>query len=149
VFSKEFGNISNVSLIRDFTEEVNAVYAGGQGTEDDRVVVEVTNDERIGASPSNRREAFRQAVSWKDDSTSGITNEGNEALARGRPREVFECEILDTAETRYGINWSFGDKVHVQYRGKSYVGMIYGVELTLEPNAAERIVGFMRSENVI
>lgn len=147
IFSKEFGNIAHVSLERIYRDEENYIYAGGQGTGTDREIVEVSDDSRIGRSPFNRREAFQQSVQHKE--TAGITGEANERLARGRPREVFEADVLDAPGSIYGVDWLYGDRITAMYKNRSYNGMIYGVDLSLTEDGAESLTGFLRSENVI
>jgi hypothetical protein len=136
-FGVEWGNLASPKLEQDFETEVNYVYAGGQGEETDRLIVQVSDSARIGASPWNRREAFADARN--EDTVNGVTAKGNEVLEAGRPRMRFSGTLLDTEQTRYGIDWDFGDRVTAMYQGLQFDGMIRAVRLELSVDGEETV----------
>jgi hypothetical protein len=136
-FGKEWGNLASPKLEKDYGEEVNYVYAGGQGEGSDRTIIQALDSPRIGASPWNRREVFADARN--ETLVAGVTGKAFAALKAGRPRMRFSGSLLDTEQTRYGIDWSFGDKVTVEYRGIQFSGMIRAVRLELNEDGDETV----------
>lgn len=136
-FGKEWGNLANPKLEQDYSEEINYVYVGGQGEGSDRNTLERQDAARIGVSPWNRREVFVDARN--ETSTAGLTAKGDAALQASRPRLRFSGALLDTEQTRYGIDWQFGDKVTVEYRGFQFGGMIRAVRLELNDDGDETV----------
>lgn len=118
VFGLEFGNLVEPSLEYDHTNEINYVYAGGQGEGADREIVEVSDLARIKKSAWNRREGFKDARN--ESTTAGVTAAGNAMLAEFRPRERFSGTIMDTKFTPYGSGWRLGDRLPVTYIGRQF-----------------------------
>jgi hypothetical protein len=118
VFSPERGNLVNPSVATDNQNEANYVYVGGGGQEASRVVREVSDAARIGTSPLNRCEAFRDSRMDTDNTT--LDNEGRAELRDRRPKTTFAGSILDTPAARFGIEWSWGDRVVAEYGDISY-----------------------------
>lgn len=112
VFSLAEANIDNVHYERTYSDEVNFVYAGGLGTEDNRNVQTASDTARINASPINRREAFESATHVEEDEVLEVAYE---TLNAGRPGQSIRCTILDTKTSPYQIAWNHGDKVTVFY----------------------------------
>jgi hypothetical protein len=138
-FGKAWGNLAGPSLEYDHTDEVNYVYAGGQGEGSDRNINEVSDTTRIGASVWNRREGFADARNESAD--DGVTAKGYEALNNGRPRVVFSGEITESPSTLYGVHWDFGDKVIVEYRGVEYDAIVMSARLALTSDGSLKITG--------
>lgn len=138
-FGKAWGNLVGPSLEYDFTEEVNYVYAGGQGEGSDRNVNEVSDSDRYGASVWNRREGFADARNESTD--AGVTAKGNEALDKGNPKIAFSGEITESPSTQYGVHWGFGDKVIVEYRGTEYDALVKATSLALRSDGSLKITG--------
>jgi len=137
LFGPEWGNLENPSLEYIYDEEINYVYAGGQGEEADREIVEVSDSTRIGASVWNRREGFADARN--EPTTAGVTTKGNEVLAAGRPRLHFSGDLLDTERARYGVEWEFGDRVSATYLGRQFDGMIRAVSIQMGDGGQETL----------
>jgi len=137
VFGREWGNLERPIYTEDYTQEVNVVYAGGQGEGADRNVNEEEDTTRSGASIWNRREAFRDARNLSTD--AAVTDSGNARLAEGKPKITFTGTLLDSAQTRYGLDWKFGDKVTATYLGKQFDGMVKSVEFGVSENKQETI----------
>jgi hypothetical protein len=43
-----------------------------------------------------------------------LAGKARAAVREGRPRRIFNGEIVDVPGTRYGIHWDWGDKLMVQ-----------------------------------
>ena len=136
-FGPQWGNVENASLEYDYTEEVTYVYAGGQGEQSEREIVELEDTTRTARSPINRREAFADARS--DALTDGVTAAARRRLVDGRPRLRFRCDLLDTEQARYQRDWHFGDKVAVSYHGRQFAGPILAVQVGVDREGKETI----------
>jgi hypothetical protein len=135
VFSKEWGNLANPILLYDYTKEANFVYGGGQGEGTDRTISEQSDTTRIGASVWNRREKFADA---RNEATSnGVANKAEEVLNENKPFKRFTGQLLDTPQARYGVDWFFGDKVEISYRGIQIQGIAKALKIKLDKEGNE------------
>lgn len=133
---KEWGNLSSPSLGMDYSKNLNYIYGGGDGEGADRLIVEVSNTWAT-ASVWNRVEGFADARN--EITAGGITTICRKVLDACIPREKFSGTVLDTGQARYGIDWEFGDKVTVNYKGFQTDGMIRAVKIVLDESGAESI----------
>jgi hypothetical protein len=139
VLSPEMGTISHGQYEEDYRDEVNYVYAAGEGEGITREVEEASDDARIGLSPLNRREALydgRQGAS-----AVRLQEEAETAVLEGRPKRIFTGRIAQTPQVKYGLHWNWGDRVTVQFEGQTFnceissVGVhIYEGEETITAN---------------
>ena len=136
-FGKSWGNLGSPKLEKDYSAEFNYCYVGGQGEEADRSIVEVSDTARIGGSPWNRREIFQDGRNEK--TVTGLDALGRKALRANRPVLRLSGSLLDTTQARYGIDWSWGDKVTVEYRGFQFAGMVRAVRFDLADDGQEAI----------
>jgi hypothetical protein len=137
VFGREWGNLENPRLVYDYSDEVTYAYVGGQGEGSDREVVELGDTARIGQSPWNRREKFIQGSN--ETSTAALTARAQQALEEGRPRVRFSGSLKDTPQTRFGIDWDFGDTVPVTAFGRQFDADVDAVTITVDENGLEDI----------
>jgi hypothetical protein len=119
----------------DYTKEANLVYGGGQGEGDYRTIAEVSDDTRIGSSVWNRREKFADARN--EPTADGVSNKAEEVLNENKPLHRFTAKLLDTPQTRYGVDWSFGDKVVVSYRDIQFQGVAKALRIRLDKEGNE------------
>lgn len=137
VFSAGRGNLESPQAIDDYGEEVNAVYAGGQGEAADRQVVELVDSQRASRSPVARRETF---VDARDvETTATLTDEARQALEEGRPRFSRRGRIVDTDQARYGQHWGFGDRVVVGVAGEERDVVVTGITVSGSGDGSETI----------
>jgi hypothetical protein len=137
MFSKEWGNLTGPVLEMDYEDEINAVTVGGQGEGSDRATVTRTDAGRIAASVWNRREGFADARN--ESSTNGLNAKGDQVLAENRPRYRFSGTLIDSPQARYGIEWDFGSKVTISYRGLQFDGPVLAVTLAGGKDGKETI----------
>lgn len=137
VFGTNYDNISDVNLEYDFTSEVTAAYAGGQGEGADRYLTSAINTDRVAESPYNRRESFKDARN--ESSTTAADDKASQSVREGAPVVRFAGRLLDIPPTRYGIEWSWGDKVIVQYRDIQQEAIISAVTFTVNDAGRETI----------
>lgn len=134
----ESGIMSEADYEEDYSEEENYIYAAGGGSGTDRLVVEVSDIARIGASPWNRREGFADARNAGQD-TDDVTAVGNEKLRSGQPKSRFTGILKDTPQSRYGIDWDFGDKISFTFFGKQFNAQVSAVRFEINREGDQSI----------
>lgn len=141
VFGMDYGNVRNPTLVYDYLDEINFVYAGGEGQDGNRNIQEVSDTGRINASIWNRSEAFAPASGSNDN--NAIVTAGNAALSSGAPRTTFTADLLDTEQTPYGgrSGWGVGDKVTVSHLGRQLDVIIHSVAVAVSESGEEAIAG--------
>lgn len=117
ILSEKGGTFVDPTYSEDYTNEVNVVYAGGEGNTGQITTVEL-DQTRIDASPFNRREAYIQS-SNADDITKLQTDARN-ALYKGQPKIILAGKASDNNRQQYGVHFNYGDIVAVEYNGKFY-----------------------------
>lgn len=132
IFDLQRGNMQNPSLSYDYTDETNYIYAAGQGEAAERNIQQVYDSERYGSSKWGRIEGFADARNQKTD--DGVREAGRNKLNDGRPRIKFTATPVDTAGTRYGIGWNFGDIVTSKYKNREFKSMIRAVSISVVDN---------------
>lgn len=130
ILSSHRGNLANVTRTYDWMDEITYVYAGGRGQEANRQIATASSQERIGQSPFNRREGFRN--SSNTDGATALQNEANAGLWEGRPKRTFLAELVNVpGATEYAVHWNFGDKVTAEFEGESIDCIIEAVQVTV------------------
>ena len=120
-------SMDNPYLEFDHTEEENYIYAGGQGVEDDREIQQVYDADWYGVSSWNRCEGFEYATN--QSAANGVREAGRARLQEYGPVKRFAGEPRDTAATRFGLHWNWGDKVRARYRNEEFDAIIRAVVL--------------------
>jgi hypothetical protein len=126
----EYGNLEQVQFDENALDEVNVIYAGGQGEEDNRQLLAVGDDARIAQSPFGRIEAFYDG---RNSAESHVAFE--EALARlheGRPLITLSGRILDVPGFEYGIDWEFGDRLTAVYEDYSFDAFVNAISVSYQ-----------------
>ena len=135
VFDQDRGTLRDPFLDWDASKEVNYVYAGGQGSGSARDIQQVYDATRYNESQWARCEGFADA---REQETGRVAQAGQAVLFAGRPIFRFGGIPLDTAGSRFGIDWNFGDRAKARYRGFEFAILINGITLTVE-NGKEKI----------
>jgi hypothetical protein len=118
VFSWERSNLSNPKYSIDYGDTINYVYAGGQGEQASRNVRPVLDATRIAYSRYNRREGWadaRDVVSGSANENAEIDDRGNAKLRDGEPVREFSTDIVDAPNSRFSVDWKWGDRVKVDF----------------------------------
>jgi hypothetical protein len=118
IFSKSRGNIENITLRVDRTEEVTFVTGGAQGEGTYRVTATDSDAIRMADSPLNRREVFIENVNLDSATTMGY--ECSARLRAGRPRISLTADVVETATCTRGVHYDYGDYVTIEHRGQQY-----------------------------
>lgn len=114
IFSKESGNLENPMLRFSAEDEATVIYAGGRGGGQHRRIQTAIDSNRRYRTPWSRKEVF---INFRKE--KGITSLSNKALSElqaHEPKIFFSGNLKDTPQSRYGVEWNFGDKVVVVYQ---------------------------------
>lgn len=132
----EHGNLADVEVIRDYSQEITHVRGGGQNEASDREYIEVNDTARSGRSIWGRRELFYDG---SNQATAGLTSGANTKLSAGRPKISFRGRIVDNPGTQYGVHWRWGDKLTAEYERQRYDAMVSVVKVNLDSSGMEDI----------
>ena len=111
IFSTELGNITDVKLETDYSDEKNFCYVGGENQDALRLIEEVSDITRIAKSPYNRAEVFHDARELGVPSV--LQEEGSTRLEQHRPKIKVSARTVDTNLYRFGKDYDYGDTVTV------------------------------------
>ena len=145
VFSKEDRNLKDPYIDYDYGSEVNYVYAGGQGEDDERNIQQVYDTDRYLASTWNRCEGFADARNQTTD--NAVREAGRQMLDAGRPRIRAGGIPVDTEGTRFGLDWDFGYKVRMKYRRREFDTIVRSVVLRMDGYGEETIQARLEYES--
>ena len=131
MFSPERGGVVSGERAFDYADEVNRIYAGGQGQGTLRQIVQVDDTTREGVSGLNLREDFKDAR--MTSTTAGLTAEANTFLRAGRPLRTFNVKLDPYAPgCVYGVNWKWGDAISVVFEGETFDAMVDSVSVDVQ-----------------
>lgn len=134
-FGRAWGNLNSCYYEIDRTDELNYVYGRGQGEGGARLVGDASDSTRYGASIWNRREGYCNAAAGGGGDSADTTSSAAEArLERYRPVLSAGGELLDTPQSRYGVDWDFGDTVVMDIRGKQFDADVIAVGFSMDEN---------------
>ena len=140
----DFGNMDDIELTEDFTDEENFIYGGGQSVGTIRAIQTAQDDARIRLSPWNRREAFHDFSSILDP--TALADEARSALRAGWPRTRLDGTFLDSPQVRYGRDWNWGDLLPAQVEGRVFNCQVDQIELSFSRDEGETIRAHLRGE---
>lgn len=129
ILSPQSGTLSDVVRSYETRDERNYIYVGGQNQGASRTINEVSDAERVGISPFNRREYF---VDARTANAAELQAEGDAALKAARPREVLNAKIRDSEAIRYGREYGFGDRLIAYFRGRQTQVRLDTVQVLVE-----------------
>ncbi len=136
VFGLERRNLQKPRLEKDWTQEVNYVYAGGKGEGSARNIETAEDLSRSGRSLWARRAAFVNASNQTGD---GLTAAAQRRLGEGRPKISFGANILSVPGALYGVDWFWGDRVVAAHRGLDYNAVIDLVDVAVSEGGEETV----------
>lgn len=113
----DFGNMDEVVDGVNHTAEANYIYVLGQAVGDVVAVLPAFDQERVDASPWNRREYVQNASETID--LEALQNEADAALKAGRPKRIISGTYIDSDQARFGVAWGYGDYLTAQVEGES------------------------------
>jgi hypothetical protein len=113
VISVSMGEFNGVELEENWINIATAVYAGGSGRQDERLVTFVSDTALIGESSYGWVEWFQSAGGTTDASV--LNDEALRALRERRPRIVFSSAVKDTEFATFMEEYDWGDRVVGEY----------------------------------
>lgn len=126
---RQYGNLIDLSIKTTGSTEATFVYCGGQGQEEDRVVMSAGNSDAIEKrSPFGRIEIFADARNEEEE--AAIQSEANSALNGARFREYISGKLVDTNDFQFGLDYDFGDVLSVEGFGTVTDCIVESVGLT-------------------
>jgi len=143
----DYGNLDDVTIDEDWTNEVNYARVGGKGEGELRIYVSGADATRIGESPYNRREAFGNFSNVSDPVS--LADEVDTALRAGTPRPNYSGRINPTAQARFDVEWGYGDYLTAQVVGRSFDARADSLVIDYTAGGGEKVSAYLRGEDVI
>lgn len=143
LISPEMGNLGETRMSIDYRGEITYVLAGGKGEGAARLTASAQDATRQGASPFGLREAFQDATQY--DSATGLASEAQVQLRTGRARTLFQGRLIDTPDSRYGVDWAWGDYVTAQAFGRLIDCRIDAITVSVQ-GSKESIDAWLRAD---
>jgi len=109
-FSIDNDNVISLNQSYDYLDEINFVYALGQGDEGERPVETAEDIFRVEQSPLNRREGVIDAKSI--DTLPALEDEAKAEVTAGQPVRRFRMKVKESQAFRFMRDWFLGDKVN-------------------------------------
>lgn len=138
-FGPEFGNFRGGVLQFRSRDEVNRVYALGQGDGANRNVQSSADTSRSAASAWALRESAVEASTLTTD--AALIDRADAEVLSKRPVYALSGELLSTDETQYGRDWGLGDLVNISFRGAQFTALIRAVTVGVDGNGQESVSG--------
>lgn len=118
ILSELRGNVENVVLTIDRTEEKTFIVAGGGGQEAARLITTALDTTRMAESPFNRVELFVEDTNIND--ATQLQDIADAALRAAIPRYDVKADLVETPSTTRGLQFDLGDLLTVEHRGQQY-----------------------------
>ena len=141
---KQYGNLAEASFGEFHADERNLIVVGGQGEDTARVIQEVQNTARVGASRWNRRELF--ADSRNSTTTAELQAEGSTFLEKNKPKRILTGILLDTPGMMYNVHYGFGDILSAEAFGYFVDCHVTSVHVTVDQDGGEQLDIRLRGE---
>lgn len=135
VLGPEYKNMTNVSIIKDWTEEATIIYIGGNGDNDLKDMASVGIE-----SPGYPFYPIESYISTNLGSgvgvhnTTELKNEGYLELAKKNKFQVLTGDIISIYPTEFGKDFFFGDLVIAKYKSFEAVVEIAEYKVTVDRN---------------
>lgn len=149
IFGREWGNMEQPVFEVDFTGEANYIYGLGNSEEKYKFLQLAWVQKGLAAlanAPMGRKE--KVALIRKIMSKKGLLDGTRAAAHVYRPTVKFTATLKDTPQTRYDIDWGFGDLITTVYRNQIQDGMVSAVGGTVNEIGQEKLVAKMEIHGV-
>lgn len=110
IFSAERGNLDDIVERVDYSNEITAGIALGNGDELTRKTNEQVDSARIAASIFGRRERTKNVSNSGADTPTELENEAKSILREGLPIKTFTAKLLQIG-VRFDEHYGFGDRI--------------------------------------
>lgn len=144
ILSPQYGNVEGIAADYKHLNEVNVVYALGQGKGALQKVRTAADSSLLALSPWARRAVARSGRNSNDDNE--LDDQAEAMVNEQRPIRQISFSVRQTVGTRYGRDWDMGDLVTVEYLGRDYDMKVMGVTVSASSDGAESITPEFESE---
>lgn len=147
LFSTTAGNVSELKMVKDYSQEVTWVHVGGEGQAKQKVVAGV-----MGAA--FQRTPWYPIESYIDGSNTKsaidlMNKKGMREINRRAARWIFSAKSVDRSGTQFGREYNYGDVVTVQHRGQSSTCRIKSIRLRYDAGRESEIDVPLESEDIL
>lgn len=139
ILSRARGNVEQVIVDEDHTEEKTFAVAGGVGENDARRTGSYLDTTRVYTSPFGRIETFADTSNIYDQTT--LTTEASGAVRAARPVLVATANLIQTPAMTRGIHIDLGDLVTLEHRGRAYDARLDVVQVEVAAGKATETIG--------
>lgn len=130
LIGRQYGNLQGGRRSYDWSTEVNAAYAGGQGEESERLIGSAVDTQRATLTPWARVEGMANAYQAKTQ--AAVDAYAKRALREGQPDNKMIGNFIDTPALRLGLHVNFGDYVQVDVRGAPFDARLSSVQYAMQ-----------------
>lgn len=147
IFSRGYGNLIIPVLSKNRSSEITAAYGVGRGTGNARQI-ELVESTAKDASPWNRIEKVFSASSTSGEDQSGqLIAKAEEELEKNKFQERLSFNILQTKNTYYGKDYTWGDLVTMQFKDETFDKKITEVNVTVSKDVAGEQISLTFADN--
>lgn len=144
---RQFGNVGTVKVIHDYQDIATAVYAGGQGQEENRIIKTALDTVQIALSPLGRVEFFTNATNSADPAV--VQAKADAELQKRGPVFALETELKETEGFIFGVDFDYGDIVAIEAMGYTVDAHIDKYKTTLDSSGARILELTVRAEQYV
>ena len=112
--NREVGNLVDPSLVLDYQEQLNYIYARGEGNVDNETILALQGD-GVTHSPYNRIEFSKGIGRENGDNALSLLTSAVAELQDNQPLIELTFPVNEVAGFRYKQNWNLGDLVTVSW----------------------------------
>jgi len=143
-----YGNLREAFYEEQYADSYNAITAGGQGEEANRIISRKKDANRIAnGSPYNRRELFVDARDM--ETAASVANEANAALLENRPKKIMGGKLENNRGMKWNRDFHFGDVLAVEAFGKNMDCHIESARVVVDSKQNEQVNIYLRGESDI
>jgi len=137
--------VTRASVDMDYTEEKNAIYAGGRGEGAERVI-KTTIGAAATASLYSRVEKFVNASSASNANDEAfVQDEADAALIANQARSSFNGELNQTDGCQFGVHYDYGDYLTAQAFGMGFDCRLDAMSVRFTRDGGERLTAMLKS----
>jgi len=117
LFSPAAGNVTELRMTKDYSQEVTWMHVGGDGQAKNKIVTGVMAD-TFARTPWYPIEGYIDAADTKN-AVDLMTRKGKREINKRAARWVFAAKAAERAGNIFGVDYRYGDLVMVAHRGQS------------------------------
>lgn len=138
--SELIGNIDNVVLTYDLSEQISFVVAGGQGIEQARLIATAFNEVRATQSVFNRIESFIENT--QINNSNSLTTLARQELQTKRGIQYIECDLTITPSFIRGIHYNIGDTLIINFNNQQFTMRLDVVQVSIQNGIIQERASF-------